>query len=85
MNNKVQPSGKLEEQKLSISEEEKESDIEKVLSENCLNDNISFNTSDIKDNTSTPKVNKVKVKKSKIKVDLLSCKICNYKCKKKKI
>ena len=82
MDNKMQPSGKLEEQKLSISEEEKESEIEKVLSENCLNDNISFNTSDIKGNTSTPKVNKVKVKKSKIKVDLLSCKICNYKCKK---
>ena len=63
--NKMKPSGKLVEQTLSISEEEKESEIEKVLSENCLNDNISFNTSDIKDYTSTPKVNKVKVKKGK--------------------
>ena len=84
MQNKKQPSGKIVDQSLSGSEEEKEIETEKVLSENCLNENISFNTSDIKDNTSTPKVNKVRVKKNKIQDELLSCEICNYKCKKEK-
>ena len=65
MQNKKQPSGKFVDQSLSGCEEEKEIETEKVLSKNCLNENISFNTSDIKDNTSTPKVKKVRVKKSK--------------------
>ena len=47
MQKKKQLSGKIVDQSLSGSEEEKEIETEKVLSENCLNENISFITSDI--------------------------------------
>ena len=64
MQNKKNTRRKIVDQSLSGSEEEKEIETEKVLSENCLNENISFNTSDIKNNTSTPKVKKVRVEKN---------------------
>ena len=55
----------------------------KLLKDNTLTKESSFNINDIKYSSSTPKTMKNKVEQETSKEELLNCKECNFKCSKK--
>ena len=83
MMKKSQPSQSIVNKEVSEAVKDKEEKTEKyILDEDCLPNNVSFNSDDIKDKGSTPKVKKEKAKKVESIEESIPFTKCNYKCKK---
>ena len=82
MMKKSRPSQNIVNKEVSEAVKDKEEKTEKyILDDDCLPNNISFNSDDIKDKGSTPK-EKEKAKKVETIEESILCTKCNYKCKK---